>query len=240
MISSGWREKRKIIKSKNVILYYSKYLLDPEGCIEFVMKSLRNSDKSIDVEEKSKFVNIHISKASNYDFLDCNIYIEGNCFHMEDFGNLDTIRNCTFDGCNIVSAYEDNIQFRYCVFDDSNMDLCVEHLDFSQCVIKKLYIYNSLVQHAKMINDELSFNYHSDNRMPTNIGHMTVEGEVDWVWFHHHKRIIMKKLELNSDTDIDLAVEDSDFIPTVIKNGNLIITNGKYTIHDYAEEREGE
>ena len=240
MISSGWRKTRKVYKNQYIVIYNDskqskeEWLLSP---IEDLFTSYTPLEDMNDAIQYSNPVMIKIREATNYDFYDCHIYIDGNYCKQFKEESIDCIRNCTFNHCLIMSYFEDNLYFRYCEFFNTRMKLAVEILDLSQCTIDGLHL-KEFTPDIKIIGDELSFNSHYDDRCLLNIKDMTVKGNVEWVWFYHHTYIAVKKLLFNQPKCLDLAVNDDHFLPKILKNLNLIVVSDDYTIHDYAEERE--
>ena len=151
MISSGWRENRKKIHGKNI--YISKDNYKDEERRSFIEKIaaefVRRSKYKIDLQNKDEdiifYKTIPVKECTNYDFINCNIYIEGidGSIDTRSFNNLEAIRNCIFSSCTLVSCYENAIQFRYCEINNCIYDCQLEQLDFSQCFIDiaRLYLY---------------------------------------------------------------------------------------------------
>ena len=239
MISSGWREKRKVLSNQDVIIISDSDIKNNCSDVDNRTICLRSSDNYDEkLKNKEAIELLPISKISNYDFKSCNVYIAGQNFDIPEFETKEAIRNCSFVNSNIVSIDECSIQFRYCVFKNSKYDVTVNQLDFSFCYIDGLTVglYNDKIT----VDDELTFNNHKikNNFGSLNIINMKINGDIAWTWFHQIDKTYIKHLEYDAvDVCLNLAVLDSDFIPDLIKEKKLIITHDDYCIHDYAEER---
>lgn len=240
MISSGWRKVRKVIKGRNIIITANRILNTPD--VDTIYTIIDNSELKKPVNDWVRiYQQIKISECSNYDFNDCNIYIEGLEKDFSENTIKDIIRNCLFFNCTIIAKYEKNIQFRYCVMTDVKFDVRLDNLDFSGCVLNSIQLgrkrkeYN---EETKTIYDQLTFNSITDDKAILSINNFNIYGRVNWIWFYGTHMITLKSLTIESDDCTDIACEDEDFIYGATKDKLINVVNDDYTIHDYAEERE--
>ena len=241
MISSGWREKRKVNKGKNVIIVANRYLEETDTETIYTMIESSAIKKKV-VDTVHIYQQIKISDCSNYDFNDCNIYVEGLEQKIQDNVIKDSIRNCLFFNCTIISSAENNIQFRYCMISQVDFDLkYIENLDFSACVMNGVRLGKLRRKEGKyegQLIDHLSFNSFIDDKAILNINNVYIFGYVDWIWYHGTHMISLKKMTIHCDNDINIACLNGDFIYNAVKNKTINIINDKFTIHDYAEEQD--
>jgi len=241
MISSGWRENRKKINRKNICITKQEYKDEErksfleKTILEFIRRSKYKAriNEYSDEDNISIYKFISIDKCTNYDFIECNIYIEGidGLLDISRFDNKQAIRNCRFKSCTLISCYENSIQFRYCELYSCIYECQIEQLDFSQCFIDILSIYPT-DDDNKTINDELSINAHSDIRAMTKLNKVKVYGKVYWVLLYDSSKIIIDEMVFINKHTTDIACYDNEeFISNLIKDHKIIIYNNNYTIH---------
>ena len=236
MISSGWRKKRKVIEDQNVLIVVGDYLepIDRDPLNGLIIASTMKRDLS---DMKNFHRQIKISEVTNYNFYDCNIYIQGSKNRIENFQATDAIRNCVFFNCTIFTFYEENVQFRYCMMTGVKFDIYMQRLDFSCCGLTSVSIGDEK-RLDNLIFEELSFNKLFDARAKLFINKLTINGQVHWIWIHNANMINIDKFIINSSYCTDIACLDEEFIYKALKDKKIDIVNDDYTVHDYSEERE--